>query len=51
MGITATGETDRVPNELFPNEFKPIDIELSTIELYWRFKADPKPFLSAGARA
>ena len=51
VGITATGETDRVPNELFPNEFKPIDIELSTIELYWRFKADPKPFLSAGARA
>ncbi len=51
VGITATGETDRVPNELVPNEFKPADIELTTIELYRRFKADPKPFLSAGAHA
>jgi len=51
VGITATGETDRVPNELVPNEFKLADIELTTIELYRRFKADPKPFLSAGARA
>jgi type I restriction enzyme M protein len=51
VGITATGETNRVPNELLPNEFKPVNIELTTIELYRRFKADPKPFLSAGAHA
>ncbi len=51
VGITATGETDRVPNELVPNEFKPTDVEQTTIELYRSFKADPKPFLSAGARA
>jgi type I restriction enzyme M protein len=50
VGITATGDTDRVPNELVPNEFKPADVELTTLELYQRFKADPKPFLSAGAR-
>lgn len=51
VGITATGETDRVPNELFPNEFKPADVEQTTIDLYLRFKADPKPFLSAGVHA
>jgi len=50
VGITATGETDRVLNELMPNEFKPADVEQTTIELYQRFKTDPKPFLSAGAR-
>lgn len=51
VGITATGETDGVPNELFPNEFKPADVEDTTIELYTRFRADPKPFLLAGPRA
>lgn len=51
VGITATGETDRVPNELVPNEFRPADVELTTIDLYRRFRADPKPFLSAEARA
>lgn len=51
VGITATGETDRVPNELVPNELKPADVEQTTIELYLRFRSDPKPFLSAGARA
>jgi len=50
VGITATGDTDRVPNELVPNEFKPADIEQTTLELYQRFKADPKPFLAAGER-
>lgn len=51
VGITATGDTDRVPNELVPNEFKPPDVELTTLELFHRFKADPKPFLAAGAPA
>jgi type I restriction enzyme M protein len=50
VGITATGETDNVPNELVPNEFKPPDVEQTTLELYKRFKVDPKPFLSAGAQ-
>jgi type I restriction enzyme M protein len=50
VGITATGETDRVPNELVPNEFKPADVNETTIELYRRFKGDPNPFLLAGAR-
>jgi len=49
VGITATGDTDRVANELVPNEFKPTDADQTTLELYQRFKADPKPFLSAGA--
>ena len=34
VGITATGETDRVPNELVPNEYKPAAIEQTTLELY-----------------
>ncbi|MCX6998245.1 MAG: N-6 DNA methylase [Kiritimatiellaeota bacterium] len=50
VGITATGDTDRVPNELVPSEFKPADLEQTTLDLYQRFKADPKPFLAAGAR-
>jgi type I restriction enzyme M protein len=49
VGITATGDTDRVPNELFPNEFKPVDVEYTTLEFYRRFKADPKPFFVAKA--
>ncbi|MBM4163289.1 MAG: restriction endonuclease subunit M [Lentisphaerae bacterium] len=51
VGITATGDTDRVQNELVPNEFKPTDVDLTTLELYGQFKADPKPFLAAGAKA
>ena len=50
VGITATGDTDRVPNELVPNDFKPADVDQTALELYQRFKADPKPFLAAGAR-
>jgi len=50
VGITATGDTDRVPNELVPNDFKPSDVEKTTLELYRQFKADPKPFLLAGAK-
>ena len=49
VGITATGDTDRIPNELVPNEYKPAEVELTTLELYGRFKTDPKPFLAAGA--
>lgn len=49
VGITATGETDRVPNELFPNEFKPSDVEHTALELYCSFKADPTPFISTRA--
>lgn len=51
VGITATGETDRVPNELVPNEYKPADIEQTTSELYRAFRVDPKPFLLAEVRA
>ena len=51
VGITATGETDKVPNELVPNENKPANIEFTTIELFQRFKANPKPFLAAGAHS
>jgi type I restriction enzyme M protein len=51
VGITATGETDRVSNELVPNEFKPADVEQTTLELYVNFKANPAPFLLAGPHA
>jgi type I restriction enzyme M protein len=51
VGITATGDTDRVPNELVPNEYKPADIEQTTLELYRAFRVDPSPFLLAEARA
>jgi type I restriction enzyme M protein len=50
VGITATGDTDRIPNELVPNEYKPSDVELTTLELYGQFKTDPKSFLVAGAK-
>lgn len=48
VGITATGETDRVPNELVPGAVKPEGMEQSTLELYREFQADPAPFLAAG---
>jgi len=51
VGITATGETDRVSNELVPNEYKPADIEQTALELYRAFRVDPRPFLLAEARA
>jgi type I restriction enzyme M protein len=38
VGITATGETDRVPNELVPNEFKPADVDKTTLDLYYAFR-------------
>lgn len=50
VGITATGDTDRVLNELVPNEYKPADVKLTALELYRQFKTDPKPFLAAGPR-
>ena len=51
VGITATGETDRVPNELVPGDFKPAGVEKTALELYREFRADPKPFLAAEAPA
>ena len=51
VGITATGETDRVPNELVPGDFKPAGIEKTALELYREFRAEPKPFLAAEAPA
>ena len=48
VGITATGETDRVPNELVPGDCKPEGMEQSTLELYREFQANPEPFLAAG---
>ncbi|HOX84794.1 MAG TPA: N-6 DNA methylase [bacterium] len=51
VGITATGETDRVLNELVPNDYIPSDINHSALELYKAFRADPKPFLAAEAPA
>jgi len=51
IGITATGETDRVPNELFPNDYTPEGIEKTAMELYRDFQADPDAFLAMGADA
>ena len=51
VGITATGETDRVPNELVPGDFMPSGIEKTALELYREFRADPKPFLATEAPA
>lgn len=44
VGITATGDTDRIPNELLPGEFLPDGVERSALELYEDFKRDPSPF-------
>lgn len=44
VGITATGETDRVPNELVPNDDKPAGIEKTALDLYREFCANPEPF-------
>lgn len=51
VGITATGDTDRVPNELVPNDHKPSDIDKTTLELCQEFRVNPKPFLAAEAPA
>jgi type I restriction enzyme M protein len=47
VGITATGEPDA--NELYPNDRMPAGIkpEDTCLELYRRFRKNPKPFLSA----
>ena len=37
VGITATGETDRVPNELVPSGFKPEGIEKTALQVYQEF--------------
>ncbi len=38
VGITATGETDRVPNELIPNQYKPTGVEKTALETYFEFR-------------
>ena len=47
VGITATGETDRVPNELIPGEHRPEGIEQTALERYQTFRENPEPFLAA----
>ena len=37
VGITATGETDRVPNELVPGDYKPEGIKNTALEVYREF--------------
>ena len=51
VGITATGETDRVPNELVHSDYKPEGIERTALELYCAFRSNPQPFLAAEAPA
>lgn len=51
VGITATGETDRIPNELVPGNHKPAGIEKTALELYADFRINPEPFLAAEAPA
>ena len=47
VGITATGETDRVPNELVPGDAKPEGIEQTALERYRALRENPELFLSA----
>ena len=47
VGITATGETDRVPNELVPSDYKPKRIEKTALELYRDFQTNSELFLAA----
>ncbi len=42
VGITATGETDRVPNELVPGDSTPAGIEKTTLEFYQEFRTSPE---------
>ncbi len=51
VGITATGETDRVPNELFPSDYTPEGTDKTALELYRDFQADPDTFLAVEAEA
>ena len=48
VGITATGETDRVPNELCPGDDTPEGIEKTALELYFAFRVKPERFLTEG---
>jgi type I restriction enzyme M protein len=41
VGITATGDTDRVPNELVPNDQKPVGVDRTALELYLAFREQP----------
>ena len=49
VGITATGETDRVPNELVPGDQNPEGIDKTALELYQDFRANAARFLAADA--
>jgi type I restriction enzyme M protein len=49
VGITATGETDRVPNELFPNDYKPQGIDKTALELNREFRFNSEAFLAGEA--
>ncbi len=51
VGITATGETDRVANELFPNDYRPEGTDKTALELYRDFQADPDALLAVEAEA
>lgn len=51
VGISATGETDRVPNELVPNDCVPNGVVKNALELYAEFCASPEQFLVAEAPA
>lgn len=48
VGITATGETDRVWNELVPSDYIPEEVEKTVLELYQEFRRDSENFLTAG---
>lgn len=48
VGITATGETDRVQNELVPGDYTPKGMEKTVLELYQGFRSDSENFLTAG---
>lgn len=49
VGISATGEAG--PNELYPNDRLPPDVEKSCLELYREFRKDPEPFFVNGPAA
>ena len=46
VGITATGETDRVPNELVPGDHTPEGVKNTTLELFREFQTNPGHFLA-----
>jgi type I restriction enzyme M protein len=48
VGITATGETEHVANELVPGDHVPEAVEKTALELYWEFREDPDAFLGMG---